>query len=104
MEIVFELLSRVEHVRLADDILRPKPTDMTDVIARMQTQPSAASKQQAAANASGGKSAMVRMDKAWSGEKTRNVDLLGSTRISINFDSASTQSAQNGSAASKQIK
>lgn len=92
MEIVFELLSRVEHVRLADDILRPEPVDLTHVLERMMNTPNSANAAVANPNASKmGRSAMVKFDAMgmtkWSGDKTRNTDLLGQTRISINFDS-----------------
>jgi len=92
MEIVFELLSRVEHVRLADDILRPEPVDLTHVLERMMNTPNSANAAVQNPNASKlGKSAMVKFDAMgvakWSGDKTRNTDLLGQTRISINFES-----------------
>ena len=104
MEIVFELLSRVEHVRLADDILRPEPVDMTHVLERMMNTPNSANpatlNPNAGKNGPHGKSAMVKFDAMgmakWSGDKTRNTDLLGQTRISINFDSGA---AQNGGGA-----
>lgn len=92
MEIVFELLSRVEHVRLADDILRPEPVDLTHVLERMMNTPNSANAPVVNPNANKmGRSAMVKFDAMgmtkWSGDKTRNTDLLGQTRISINFDS-----------------
>jgi len=100
MEIVFELLSRVEHIRLADDILRPEPVDMTHVIERMMNTPNSANAAVLNPNAGKmGKAGMVKFDAMgmpkWSGDKTRNTDLLGQTRISINFD---TNEAQNGNA------
>jgi len=100
MEIVFELLSRVEHIRLADDILRPEPVDMTHIIERMMNTPNSANAGVANPNASKmGKAGMVKFDALgmtkWSGDKTRNTDLLGQTRISINFE---TNDPQNGNA------
>jgi len=100
MEIVFELLSRVEHIRLADDILRPEPVDMTHVIERMMNTPNSANAAVVNPNAGKtGKAGMVKFDAMgmakWSGDKTRNTDLLGQTRISINFD---TNDAHNGNA------
>ena len=101
MEIVFELLSRVEHIRLADDILRPEPVDMTHIIERMMNTPNSQNAPVANPNAGKmGKSAMLKFDAMgmtkWSGDKTRNTDLLGQTRISINFDT--TDGTQNGTA------
>jgi len=98
MEIVFELLSRVEHVRLADDILRPEPVDLTHVLERMMNTPNSANAAVANPNASKmGKSAMIKLDAMgmakWSGDKTRNTDLMGQTRISINFDSNDPQNS-----------
>lgn len=98
MEIVFELLSRVEHVRLADDILRPEPVDMTNVLERMMNTPNSANPATVNPNhAKMGKSAMLKFDAMgntkWSGDKTRNTDLLGQTRISINFDSTDKSSS-----------
>jgi len=104
MEIVFELLSRVEHVRLADDILRPEPVDMTHVIERMMNTPNSANAAVANPNAGKmGKAAMMKYDAMgmpkWSGDKTRNTDLIGQTRISINFDSTN----QNGQKVKKAL-
>jgi transcription initiation factor TFIIE subunit alpha len=98
MEIVFELLSRVEHVRLADDILRPETVDMTHVLERMMNTPNSANAAVVNPNfAKMGKSGMVKFDAMgmtkWSGDKTRHTDLLGQTRISINFDSTENNSS-----------
>ena len=93
MEIVFELLSRVEHVQLADDILRPEPIDISHVLEKLSGGSPVSPTNGSAKNGvqTNGKSAMVKFDSLgnmkWSGDKTRNVDLLGQTKISINFDS-----------------
>lgn len=95
MEKVFELLSSVENLRLADDILRPEPIDMTHVLERMMNTPNSANQPVINPNLKTGKSAMVKFDSMgmskWSGDKTRNTDLIGPTRISINFDSIDSQ-------------
>ncbi|CAF0755991.1 unnamed protein product [Brachionus calyciflorus] len=83
MKIVFELLSKVEHVRLAEFLLRPEASDMTDILEKINPGLTTAK-----TNSNSGRSAMVKYDK-WSGDKTRNTDLLGQTRITINFDSNS---------------
>lgn len=100
MEIVFELLSRVEHVRLADDILRPEPVDLTHVLERMMNTPNSTNAPVPNPNQGKmGRSAMVKFDAMgmtkWSGDKTRNTDLMGQTRISINFDSTDAQNGNN---------
>jgi transcription initiation factor TFIIE subunit alpha len=88
---LFELLSRVEHVRLADFLLRPNPVDMTLVLERINTangtKPAPLDPTKKAAN-------LVKFDK-WSGDKTRhtNVDIFGQTQISINFDSTDAGSS-----------
>ena len=81
LSIIFELVDKVENIRLADFILRPEPVDIK--LERMRS-----SRMNENWNADDksliqGKSA--KMDK-WSGDKTRHVNLLGQTRISINFD------------------
>ena len=104
MEIVFELLSRVEHVRLADDILRPEPVDLTHVLEKMSGNANSMNNGVNALNGKNGtasngnnKSNMVKFDAMgnmkWSGDKTRNQDLLGQTKISINFDSTSANTS-----------
>jgi hypothetical protein len=106
MSVIFELLAKVEHVRLADFILRPEPVDMTLTLEKISSSSSIAV---GASNVVGagsglqssksnpqltGKAAMIKYDK-WSGDKTRNADLLGQTRISINFDSQNAQAGAN---------
>jgi transcription initiation factor IIE alpha subunit len=96
MEIVFDLLSRVEHIRLADSILRPDPIDMTAVLERLYNSSSNGGlngmlkESKSASGLINGKSHMVKYDSLgnvkWSGDKTRHSDLFGQTRISINLD------------------
>jgi transcription initiation factor TFIIE subunit alpha len=64
---IFELLSRVEHIRLADCILRPEPVDMSYVLERMYASSSSLSSMTAqngqnktGANATG-RSAMIKV-------------------------------------------
>lgn len=100
---IYDLLARVENVHLADFILRPKPVDLTPVLERISSQSSIALSSSSNSKSSQqltGKSAMVKFDK-WSGDKTRNTDLLGQTRISINFDS--NNSANNGQYKAKEL-
>lgn len=86
MDVVFQLLSKVENIRLADDLLVPQPADMTQILEKMNNNSTLAQLNQNK-NLTG-KSAMVKFpNDKWSGEKTRNTDLFGQTRISINFDS-----------------
>lgn len=65
MASIFELLSRVEHIRLADSVLRPEPVDMTHVLERMNaTSSSSATLGQAGKsgpNGLTGKSAMIKV-------------------------------------------
>jgi transcription initiation factor IIE alpha subunit len=86
MKEIFELLSKVEHIRLENFILRPEPVDMTEILNRISNA-SGTTNPKTNAIPVNGKSAMVKFDK-WSGDKTRNVDIFGQTTISINFDSA----------------
>ena len=93
MALLFELLSKVEHIRLADHLLRPEPVDMTYILDRIRNlnQPANAKnahdpKSNVNPMGGGGKSAMIKFEK-WSGDKTRNTDLLSQTKISISFDS-----------------
>lgn len=101
MECVFQLLSKVESIRLADDLLMPEPCDLTHVLEKMNSnsQPNQNGQNGSAAKQNGlqGRSAMVKFDVngKWSGDKTRNTDLMGQTRISINFDSADGSSSLN---------
>lgn len=95
---IFDLLSRVEHVRLADCVLRPEPVDMTYVLERMKQASSMSSSASSAllsnglnGKAMGGKPAMNKYDR-WSGDKTRNTDLFGKTQISVNLDSGESNS------------
>ena len=85
MKDIFELLSKVEHIRLADCILRPGLVDMTEILERI-TNSSGTNNSKNSMQLPNGKSALLKNDK-WSGEKTRNVDIFGQTTISINFDS-----------------
>jgi hypothetical protein len=98
MERVFDLLSRVEHVRLADDIMRPGAYDMTEKLARLRPQSNQKQQQQQQQSQLNGKSAMIKMDGKWSGDKTRNLDLLGNTRLIIN---CATSNSASGSDTSK---
>lgn len=87
MKPVFALLSKVEHVRLAEFLLRPEASDMSEVLEKVN--PTSAAK-------TSGRAATNKFDK-WSGDKTRNTDLLGQTRITVNFQSgggAGTATAQ----------
>lgn len=86
MKDIFDLLSKVEHIRLADFILRPEPVDMTEILNRISNS-SGTSNQKINSLATNGKPSMVKYDN-WSGEKTRNRDIFGQATISINFDSA----------------
>lgn len=91
MKAVFELLSKVEHVRLAEFLLRPEASDMSEVLEKVNPGQSAHSAKSANST---GRAAMLKYDK-WSGDKTRNTDLLGQTRITINFQSNSNSGAAN---------
>jgi transcription initiation factor IIE alpha subunit len=106
MNVVFQLLSKVENIRLADDILVPQPVDMTHVLEKMNNSSSTSNmSNQNLVNKSNnlaGKSAMNKFDK-WSGEKTRNVDLFNQTRISINFDSTDGSSSSLNSRPKKEL-
>ena len=85
MKSVFELLSKVEHVRLAEFLLRPEASDMSEVLEKVNPGQSAHAAKSANGN---GRAAGHKLDK-WSGDKTRNTDLLNQTRITINFQSNS---------------
>lgn len=64
---IFDLLSRVENVRLADSILRPEPVDMSYVLERMKINTSngltagQAANGKSGANGLTGKSAMIKV-------------------------------------------
>jgi hypothetical protein len=110
MAIIFELLSKVEHIRLADHLLRPDPIDLAYILDR-QRNPASGSSGSGVANGGsngaagrlgesksmsnlmggGGRSNMIKYEK-WSGDKTRNLDLLSQTKVSINFDSTGDSS------------
>jgi hypothetical protein len=107
MAIIFELLSKVEHTRLADHLLRPDPVDLSYILERQRSingngaingavngmnstagrlgESKSMSALMTAGGGIGGRAAMVKYEK-WSGDKTRNLDLLSQTRVSINFD------------------
>jgi transcription initiation factor IIE alpha subunit len=93
MKIIFDLLKKVDHVKIADDLLRPDPVDMKPILSSIM--PGAASTA-STANGTNGKQAngvKTGKEEIWSGEKTRKTDLLGQTRISINFDSTNGMSS-----------
>jgi hypothetical protein len=115
MAIIFELLSKVEHIRLADHLLRPDPIDLGYILDRQRSalvsgaasglantggQNGAASgrlgehsKSMSNLMGGGGRSNMIKYEK-WSGDKTRNLDLLSQTKVSINFDSTGDSGGQ----------
>jgi len=109
LDVVYQILKNVENIRLADDILQPKPVDLTLVLEKMNNNSSQSTSQQMQANKTagfnGGKSAMVKFDPngKWSGDKTRNTDLMGQTRISINFDSSDGSSSSHPSRPKKDL-
>jgi transcription initiation factor TFIIE subunit alpha len=98
LSIISELLSRVEHVRLAEFILRPEPFDMTAVLERVNNAGgSSASSNKNGASQLNGK---AKLEK-WSGDKTRNVDIFGQTKMSVNI--GSSDGAQAGQRKAKEL-
>jgi transcription initiation factor TFIIE subunit alpha len=101
MECIFQLLSKVESIRLADDLLMPEPCDLTHVLEKLNSNSNYNQNGQnstsAKTNGVNVRSNMVKFDVngKWSGDKTRNTDLMGQTRISINFDSTDGSSSLN---------
>jgi transcription initiation factor TFIIE subunit alpha len=83
MEYLFNMLHKIENVRLSNDILNPKPMDISHIL-----------------NKHGGRNSYKKVDlesvKKWSGDSTRNVDLLKQMKISINIneDNATQQHQQ----------
>lgn len=111
---IFDLLSRVEHIRLADSVLRPEPVDMSYVLERMKASSSSAGAagqngvNKPGANGLNGKSGMNKFGNAdrWSGDKTRNTDLFSKTQIMINLDAggdAAGGAAAGGKRATKEL-
>lgn len=96
--LISELLSRVEHVRLADKILRPEPIDISYVLRRISPASYSTSLSSATLSSAGmtstssslnlmgggGKAAMIKYDKA-TAERLRT-----QTTVSINRDSTDT--------------
>ena len=97
LEIVFVLLQKLEHLRLADDILRPEPMDMSHILEKITTSSgssssangnggaSAADKSASLANGRSGKFDQGLNGIKWS-NRTSKQDLFSQTRIMVNFD------------------
>jgi transcription initiation factor IIE alpha subunit len=128
MRTIFELLSRVENVRLADHLLRPDVVDMTYILDRIRNSSGgggySSSSSNGAANGlnkhdlksastpnlpnnnngmgGGGRAHMIKYEK-WSGDRTRNMDLLSQTKVSINIDSSSDGSNTNAQRKPKEL-
>lgn len=95
LEIVFVLLQKLEHLRLADDILRPEPMDMSHILEKISTSSgsssngnggaSAADKAASSANGRSGKNEQGLNGIKWS-DRTSKQDLFSQTRIMVNFD------------------
>ena len=115
MSAIFELLSKVEHTRLADHLLRPDPYDLSYILDRLRPNASSSSvpasssfsSKSGGALSDGGKqpaltgrAAMVKFGDKWSGDKSRHQDLLLSqTKVSINIDSSSDAAGSKAKAA-----
>lgn len=99
MEFIFQLLSKVESIRLADDLLMPEPCDLTHVLEKLNSNSIQNGHNSTSVKVNGFqvRSNIVKFDVngKWSGDKTRNTDLMGQTRISINFDSTDGSSSLN---------
>lgn len=100
----------MSNQRLADHLLRPDPIDLSYILERNQTVAGSAAngnasnpnnhsnlifnKSSSTSNlGGGGRANMIKYEK-WSGDKTRNLDLLAQTKVSINFDSSDGSGAQ----------
>ena len=98
LSIISELLSRVEHVRLAEFILRPEPYDMTAVLERVNN--AGGSSSSSSKNGASQLNGKAKLEK-WSGDKTRNVDIFGQTKMSVNI--GSNDGAQAGQRKAKEL-
>ncbi len=77
MEYIFNILRTIENIRLSNDILNPKPMDMTHIINKQ--------------NGCYSKKMEIESIKKWSGDSTRNIDLLKQMKISVNINDELTQ-------------
>ena len=110
LEIVFVLLQKLEHVRLADDILRPEPMDMSPILDKITSSSSSghgstngssgSDKTGSLANGGRGGKYESMNNMKWS-DRTSKQDLFNQTRISINFE---TGDSSNNSANSRPLK
>ena len=91
MSIIFELVEKIEHVRLADNILRPEPVQLDlETMRRSNKFDFRNLGKPVGENSKSNKQLQVKdglknIDK-WSGDKTRFVNGDCLTRISIEFD------------------
>jgi transcription initiation factor TFIIE subunit alpha len=71
MEYVFNMLHKIENIRLSNEILDPKPMDMTLILNKQ--------------NGYYNKKVEIESIKKWSGDSTRNIDLLKQMKTSVNI-------------------
>lgn len=102
LKVVFELLEKLEHVRLADNILCPEPMDMSTVLneigtsnASSQAAGNRATKSDKLTGQSGGAKYDGMSGIKWS-DPTSRKDLLSQTKVSINFDTGESGQSANG--------
>lgn len=97
MELIFILLRDVEHIRLASDLLSPKPTDYSYVYKSDVNYQYTHGLNSSGQPAYGKGKVPVGFDgsigsiKTWSGDATRHKDALSETRIRINLNETTNQ-------------